>query len=330
MTLLDLASERIGGRVLAANDSFFAPKENLIKDAPPVFIEGKYTSRGKWMDGWETRRRRTPGYDWAVIRLGFRGVIRKVVIDTSYFKANNPEQCSLEGALIEGRSSLRRESSLLHSDAVRWAELLAPSPVSGNSQNCFSVSSNEPWSHLRLKIFPDGGVARLRAYGEAAPAQTVLSNRRVMNLAALDLGALVMSSSDEFYGSPLNLLMPDRPKNMGDGWETRRRRGPGHDWVVIKLGFPGIVQRVEIDTTHFKGNFPESCSLDGVLISDPDRPVNPEAWTEILPRLRLNPNKRHMLRSQLRTIGGISHVRLNIFPDGGLSRLRIFGIRLGQ
>jgi allantoicase len=326
MTLLDLASERLGGRVLAVSDEFFASKENLLRSAQPVFLEGKYTTRGKWMDGWETRRRRTPGHDWSVIRLAFRGIIRECVIDTSYFTANNPERCSIEGVLLERHPDSRRESRLLNGSSAGWSELLPPSRVTGNTLNRFAVSSAEPWSHLRLRIYPDGGVARLRVYGEAAPEQVALSTRRVINLGALWFGTSILSSSDDFYGSPLNLLMPGRAKNMGDGWETRRRRGPGHDWVIIKLGAPGVVQQVEIDTAHFKGNYPESCSMEAVLIEAPSV-SEADAWKELLPRVRLGPNKRHTLR-QIRKLGGVSHVRLNIFPDGGLSRLRILGTPL--
>jgi allantoicase len=328
MTMLDLASERLGARVLAVSDDFFAAKERLLKAAPPVFLEGKYTTRGKWMDGWETRRRRTPGHDWSVIRLAFRGIIRECVIDTSYFKANNPEQCSIEGFLLEGRPDSRRESRLLNDASTGWSELLPRSRVTGNTLNRFSISSLEPWSHLRLRIYPDGGVARLHVYGEASPESAALSTHRAIDLGALRLGASILSSSDEFYGSPINLLMPGRSKNMGDGWETRRRRGPGHDWVIIKLGVPGVAQQLEIDTTHFKGNFPESCSMEGALIEPPGVSVEASSWQELLPRMQLGPNKRHIVRRQIHKIGGISHIRLNIFPDGGLSRLRIFGTPL--
>lgn len=326
MVLIDLASERLGGRVLAASDEFFAPKENLLKASTPIFLAGKYTTYGKWMDGWETRRRRTPGCDWSLIRLGFPGIVHELVIDTSHFKANQPERCSVEACRLEGPLDARREGRLLKSSATKWIELLPPSAVTGDTQNHFSVTNLQPWSHLRLTIYPDGGVARLRVYGEAAPDKTALAGREAINLAALRFGSFIVSSSDESFGPSFNLLVPSRAKNMGDGWETRRRRGPGHDWVIGRLGIPGVVQRVEVDTTHFKGNFPESCSLEGALVREDGAALEGAAWREVLPRVLLRPNARHAFRRQLRNVGEISHVRFNIFPDGGVSRLRIFGI----
>jgi allantoicase len=327
--LVDLASERLGGRVLFANDEFFAPKENLLKPAPPVFIAGKYTSRGKWMDGWETRRRRSPGYDWCIIRLGLPGIVRGVLVDTSHFKGNFPEQCSIDGSALEGISGLSQERRLLKNGATRWTELLPHSVLDGDSQNLFAITNPQRFTHLRFKIFPDGGVARLRVYGEVVPdRKKLLAPRAGIDLAAIETGGRVISSSDEFFGSPLNLLMPGRGRNMGDGWETRRRRGSGHDWVIVKLGLPGTIRRVEVDTAHFKGNYPESCSLEGAEIADAESELQPgnAPWTEILPRTNLQANARHVFQKQLRDVRKVSHVRFHIYPDGGVSRLNVFGV----
>lgn len=324
--LIDLAAEKVGGAVLFANDDFFAPKDNLLKASDPIFIEGKYTDLGKWMDGWETRRRRTPGFDWCIIRLGLPGRIRGVIVDTSYFRGNYPEQCSLEAAVIDGHPDIDQ----LTADSISWTEILPKSDLKGDSRNSFSVSSNQRATHLRFKIFPDGGVARLRVYGDVLPDWDKL--KRVGNeidLAAVEHGGLVLTCSDMFFGHRHNLIMPGRALNMSDGWETKRRRGPGHDWVVIKLGSRGRIRRVEVDTAYFKGNFPESCSLEAIdsvdaaieSLTDPSL-----SWKPVLPRIKLQAHTRHFLENEVLDAGMVSDVRFNIFPDGGVSRLRVYGV----
>jgi allantoicase len=326
--LVDLASERLGGRAIAANDEFFAPKANLLKESKPVFIEGKFTTRGKWMDGWETRRRRTPGYDWCVIRLGLPGVIRGAVVDTSYFKGNFPARFSLEACDLGGGPPYEGERARLNAARTQWTGLLLETPLAGDSQNEFAVAHDGRFTHLRLKIYPDGGVARLRVHGEAVPDRARMA-RSEIDLASVLNGARILQSSDEFFGVPLNLLMPGMGKNMGDGWETRRRRGPGHDWTIVKLGVPGTIQRVEVDTSHFKGNFPESCSIEACYSKEGDGSDAAQLhdWKELLPRTKLRAHSRHFFRGQLATaaVGPATHVRFNIYPDGGVSRLRLFG-----
>jgi len=311
---IDLASERVGGRVLAANDDFFAPKENLLKPAPPVWIEDKYTGRGKWMDGWETRRRRTPGFDWCILELGVPGILRGVVVDTSHFKGNYPEYGSVEACNLEGETSIEK----LTSASICWAEVLPKLALRGNAQNSFRIGDSHRYTHLRFNIYPDGGVARLRVYGEALPDwKRVLAEGQCFDLAALVKGARVLDASDRFFGAPENLLMPDKPAHMGDGWETRRRRGPGHDWVIIRLGMAGLLRQIEVDTSHFKGNFPESCSLE---VSDGSSCV----WKEVLPRTLLQADSVH--RFEIAEGVSASEVRFNIYPDGGVARLRIYGL----
>ena len=323
--LIDLASERLGGAVLIANDDFFAPKENLLKAAAPVFIEGKYTDRGKWMDGWESRRRRTPGFDWCIIRLGLPGIVRGVVIDTSYFRGNYPEHCSLDSATFSG---LPNEEELM-SEAVQWVPVLPQMPLAGDSQNPFPIHYEERITHLRFRIYPDGGVARLRVYGEVVPDWDQLKRAGgQIDLAAAEHGALVLSCSDMFFGHRHNLIMPGRAANMSDGWETKRRRGPGHDWSIIKLGKPGRIHRVEVDTSHFKGNFPESCSLEAChteTSADEALTDLSMCWTTVLPRTKLQAHTRHFFDQELLDAGVVSHLRFSIFPDGGVSRLRIYG-----
>ena len=322
--LIDLVSERVGGAVLIANDDFFAPKENLLKASTPVFIEGKYTDRGKWMDGWESRRRRTPGFDWCIIRLGLPGIVRGIVVDTSYFRGNYPEHCSLEGATFSGLPTDQE----LTSDTVQWVPLLPQMPLAGDTQNPFPIQYDKRITHLRFKIFPDGGVARLRVYGEVVPDWEQLEETGEIDLAAVENGGLVLSCSDMFFGHRHNLIMPGRAVNMSDGWETKRRRGPGHDWVIIKLGAAGTIRRVEVDTSHFKGNYPESCSLEACNVKN----LSAEAltdlsvqWTPVLARTKLQAHWRHVFIEELLYPDLASHVRFNIYPDGGVSRLRVHG-----
>ena len=307
-TLIDLAAARLGGRALKASDEFFAPKANLLQPGRGVFIEGKYTPRGKWMDGWETRRRRgPPDHDWCIIRLGAPGVIRKVTVDTNHFRGNHPEAASVEGA-TDGRT---------------WVEILPRVPLAGHTENVFAVKTELRATHVRLNIYPDGGVARLRAWGEPRPDWTRLrAGKEPIDLVAAALGGVPLAASDQFFSEPLNLLLPGRPANMGDGWETRRRRGPGFDWVVLKLGHRGVIEAAEVDTTHFKGNYPESCRLEGA-----ESPAVPDdaTWRELLPRTRLGPNRRHRIPIPAAARRPVTHVRLSIFPDGGVARLRLWG-----
>lgn len=325
--LVDLASERLGGMVLKANDEFFAPKENLLKPSKPIFIEGKYTPRGKWMDGWETRRRRTPGNDWCVIRLGLAGIIRGVVVDASHFKGNFPSHFSLEACDLGAGPPYRNEAKRLDSAATQWVELAPQTALQGDAQNQFQVENAGRFTHLRLKIYPDGGVARLRVHGEVVPDLTNISSREV-DLVAIENGGRIVASSDEFFSAPLNLLMPGRGKDMSDGWETRRRRGPGHDWVILKLGIPGVIQRIEVDTAHFKGNYPDRCALGACYVEGAaagDSALGSAAWRLVLFETKLKPNHRHIFRPKPEDKAAATHVRFKIYPDGGVGRLRIFG-----
>ena len=320
--LPDLASARLGGRALYANDDFFASRTNLVKPEPAVFIPGKYTARGKWMDGWETRRRRTLGHDSCVLALGLRGRLRGVNIDTSHFVGNQPETASLEVCDLSGKP--RRERL----EKARWTEILPPSPLEPGSHNVFGLAETEPATHVRLNIFPDGGVARLRCHGEVAVDLARLRGREV-DLASVRLGGVVLAASDMHFGARQELILPGRAKSMAEGWETRRRRGPGHDWALVRLGVAGRVGRIEIDTAHFKGNAPESASVEGCFAPGAAQASlvgDAVSWTEILARTKLRPHARHLFSTgKLRSRGPFTHVRLNIFPDGGVSRLRIHG-----
>jgi len=320
---LDLASSRLSGEVLAANDEFFAPKDNLLNPAAPIFIADKHTDRGRWMDGWETRRRRTPGHDSCIVRLGVPGVIRSVVVDTAFFRGNFPSHCWLDACgLPEGATAT--------DEHVEWHPIVARSELGGDMQNTFAVPDARRFTHVRLNIFPDGGVARLRVLGEPLPDWTRVLAAGEIDLASRVLGGHVVDTSDRFFGEPQNMLMP-YPATMGDGWETKRRRGPGHDWAVVRLAAEALITRVEVATTHFEGNCPESCALEAAVLAEnggvsADVATHVGAhWAEVMPRTLLQPDQEHVLALQRPAAITATHVRLNIFPDGGVSRFRVFG-----
>jgi allantoicase len=277
------------------------------------------------MDGWETRRRRSPRlderFDWCIIRLGLAGVIHGAVVDTAFFRGNFPSHCSIEACAIDGQPDLEK---LLGAE-TEWIEILPQSELQGDSQNLFKITYDGRVTHLRLKIYPDGGVARLRVYGEVAPDWEALQRRRSeLDLAAAEHGGTVLAASDMFFGHRHNLIMPGRAVDMSDGWETKRRRGTGYDWCIVKLGNAGNIKRVEVDTSHFKGNYPESCSIEASRADD-DANLESIVWQELLPNTKLQAHTRHIFVDELKDLGSVTHVRLNIYPDGGVSRLRIFG-----
>ncbi len=310
--LVDLAGERLGASVVYANDDFFAPKENLIKPSKPVWKEDEYTDRGKWMDGWESRRRRTPGHDFAIVRLGARGVVHGVVVDTSFFRGNYPESCSIDGTSMPPSASI---DELLDAE---WHPVLPQTKLQGDSENVIAVEPQSAFTHLRFNIFPDGGVARLRVHGTAVPDWHRAGGlAHEIDLAAVENGGEVLQCSDMFFGPKNNLVMPGRAGNMSDGWETRRRRGPGHDWVVVRLAVEGSVRRIEIDTNHYKGNYPDTASIDGSS--------DGETWTAVLPRTKLQAHTQHLFVDELEARGPFTQMRLNVYPDGGVSRLRVWG-----
>jgi allantoicase len=316
---VDLAAKRLGGMALAASDEFFAAKESLLEPAAPRFMPGRFTDRGKWMDGWETRRRRGPGHDWCLVRLGVPGVVRAVVVDTTHFQGNQPAACSLDGLAADPAAPLDE----LLDPAAGWLELLGRTELAGDREQRFPVAAPARVSHVRLNIHPDGGVARLRVHGEPLPDLRALAGHAgaTLDLAAATAGGQVVGCSDMRFGSAGNLVLPGDAVDMGDGWETRRRRGPGHDWAVVRLAAEAVVDRVEVDTTHYKGNHPDSCTVEAGLA--PDTGVPEAGWRTLVPSSRLGPHARHGF-----AVTGpepATHVRLAIHPDGGVSRLRVWG-----
>lgn len=300
-SLIDLAAERLGGRVLEATDDFFAGKENLIKEGDAVFKPGLYTENGKWMDGWESRRKRDPGHDWAVISLGLRGIIRGLDVDTSHFRGNHPPHFSLDARDGDGP----------------WVEVQSRTAIDEDSHNFVPVDDERPWTDVRLHIYPDGGVARLRLFGDVVPI--LPTDGREIELSAIAYGGLCIACSDEHFGRVGNLLLPDASRDMGDGWETRRRRGPGHDWVIIRLAGPAEVHRVALDTAFYKGNYPDCCFLEGCL-GNPDGAT----WRPLTGTEKLSADCVQTF-DQLENSGPFDHVRVSIVPDGGVARLKVFG-----
>ena len=176
---------------------------------------------------------------------------------------------------------------------------------------------------MRLTIIPDGGVARLRLLGEPlVDVRAAADPGGRLDLAATIHGGLAVACSDEFYSSPSNLIMVGDGRDMGDGWETRRRRGPGEDWAVIRLASEAVVERLELDTTNFKGNFPDRCAVDGIALPD-GAPLPDEGWVPLLAEHPMQPHLRHVLPALAQP--PVTHVRLRSIPDGGVSRLRVHG-----
>ena len=313
LSLPDLAARTAGGAVLWANDDVFAEKENLITPAAAEFRPATFGHKGQVYDGWETRRRRgttADSHDSAIVRLGVPGIVRGVVVDTAWFTGNYPPQISVEAAYVEGYPSL---DDLL--DETRWTTIVDRAPVNGDTRNPFKVNSTRRWSHVRLSIYPDGGVARFRVHGEGL-LNPDFAEDMTLDLAAMENGGRITACSNMFYSSPNNLVLPGTPRSMGDGWETSRRRDAGHDWVQLHLAGHGLLNAIELDTSYFVGNAPGSARLRGRDGADGD-------WFDILPTTELQPDTRHRFR--VRDERPITEARVDIHPDGGMARVRLFG-----
>ena len=316
-TGINLASAGLGAKALWATNEFFAPLERMLADSDPIFIADKFDDHGKWMDGWESQRRRDGGHDEAIIKLAAPGRILGFDIDTAHFTGNYAPACKIEAA-----------STKELSDDTQWVQILRHHPLGPDAHHFYKCDSYESWTHLKIHIYPDGGIARLRAYG--VPELDRTSEGQEIDLAASLNGGRILAFSDAHYGDYTRLLSPGRGINMGDGWETRRRREPGYDWMVLALGARGVLERALVDTAYFKGNFPDRFSLQAADLQNfgdglTDALVTDSMfWRTLLPEQRLGPDAEHSYDS-LEALGPVTHVRFNIFPDGGISRLRLFG-----
>lgn len=316
---VNLASAGLGAKVGPVTDEFFAKATRMLADAPPRFDPDAYDDHGKYMDGWESIRRRNGGHDHAVVKLAVPGIIRGFDVDTSFFTGNFPPACSIEACNVKADPS----------DATAWTTILAVNPLTASAHHYFPCTSENVWSHVRLHIYPDGGIARLRVYGEPLLDRATFGDQTIDLASALN-GGRVIAYSDAHYGAFQRMLSPGRGINMGDGWETRRRRTPGNDWMIIALGAPGIIETVELDTGHYKGNYPDKFSIQAANLDAGFQNLDAAVvtasmfWDELLTPQKLGPDAIHTF-PDVNDLGPLTHVRVNIFPDGGISRLRLFG-----
>lgn len=314
--LTNLADARIGATIIDCSDEFFAEAKRILNADAPIFVEDKFDDHGKWMDGWETRRKRHAGYDWCIVKLGVAGKISGLDIDTTFFTGNYPASAALEACYAP-------DDQL---DQVEWHSLLANSVLGSSQHHIFEIASDQVFTHIRLNIFPDGGVARLRVYGEVQIQ--LKDSEQTLDLLALENGGRVIAFSDAHYGHPRNLINPGRGINMGDGWETKRRRAPGFDWCVLALGQAGTIEKIEIDTAHFKGNFPAQVSIQAVYVEDATDPqLIPQSmfWPFLLEAQDMQMDHVHSYINEVLAHEKISHIRINMIPDGGISRIRLWG-----
>ncbi len=316
--LIDLAHPRLGSKIVFKTDEFFAPAKRIINPAPPVFKEGIFDKHGKWMDGWETRRKRIKGHDYLILKFGKPGKISKVDIDTSYFSGNHPTKISLEACL--NKSKMPKKN-------CKWIKILNKKTTKANKHHFFKIKNKSIFSHIKLNIYPDGGVARLRVYGSLVIKKNF--GKKIVNLTSVLNGASIIACNNEHFGRAENILAPGIGKNMGDGWETRRSRGKNSDWLILKCAAVGKINNIQIDTHHFKGNFPDMCSLQGTYLN---KKLSSEAivnkskkWKLLLNKVKLYANKKHNFENKLMRKNKINYIRINIYPDGGISRIRILG-----
>ncbi|WP_024303687.1 allantoicase [Pseudogulbenkiania sp. MAI-1] len=318
---VDLANPRLGAQALYASDDFFAEVSRMLNPEPAQFVPGKFDENGKWMDGWESRRKRVAGHDWALVKLGVKGVIRGFDVDTSHFTGNYPPAVSIEATV-----SATDDVEALK--AANWTEILPATALGPNSHHLLECANGDAWTHLRVNIYPDGGIARLRVYGQPVGGLETAGPDQLVDLVALENGGRPVAWNDASFGSSAsNMLLPGRGLNMGDGWETRRRREPGNDWCVLQLGAPGIIEKIEVDTAFYKGNYPDACSLQAAFVTggtDQSATTQSMFWPVLLPEQKLSMDAVHTF-TDLAKLGPVTHVRLNIFPDGGVSRLRLWG-----
>ncbi len=317
---VNLASNKLGAAAISCSDDFFAPMNRMLQDQPPVFIPDKYDDNGKWMDGWESRRKRTPGHDWCIVKLARPGVIHGIEIDTTHFTGNYAPAASIEACFSQQDNP---------DDLECWTEIVGKSELQGDSAHGFPVATEAVFTHVKLHIYPDGGIARRRVFAQPKVNWDKVGSDELIDLAAALNGGVALACNDQHFGHMQNLLTPGRGINMGDGWETSRRRKPGNDWVIIALAHSGMVKQIEIDTAHFKGNYPDRCDIRGALLAEASLENLPEQsrnWDILLPESKLEADQLHHFGQTIRDIGSISHIRLNIYPDGGISRIRLHSL----
>ncbi|KAI4117125.1 MAG: hypothetical protein LQ345_002573 [Seirophora villosa] len=336
---IDLISASLTSTILHVSDEFFAPASNLLQPHAPIRRPGVFVPTGAWYDGWETRRHNPLPYDWAVVKLGVAsGRVRGVEIDTAFFDGNHAAGVVVQGCFEVGEAA---DARVMKDDYKGWREILGWRPCGPSRRQAWKVNDEErEITHVRLCMFPDGGIARFRLYGVVVPVFPSSSSSSSisspeMELSAATMGGLVLAASDEGFGSSAsNLLLPGRGVDMGGGWETKRSREKGHeDWVVVKLGARGKLRRLVVDTAFYRGNFPRAMRVHGIEVSgEEEAPTTAEdgRWQEVVGEKELRPDREHEYEGEaLRDVQGVAytHLKLTIVPDGGVKRFRVFGTR---
>ena len=316
--MINLADPRIGSKIIFKTDDFFAAAHRILNIDAPVFKDGLFDKHGKWMDGWETRRRRSKGFDYLILKLGKPGKIFDIDIDTTHFNGNQPTHASLEGCFSKTKPNKK----------TKWTLLLGKKKLGPHQNHGLKSQNKSIFNYIKLNIFPDGGVARLRLYGKIEMEKNILNYKNI-NLTSVLNGASIVGCNNEHFGRAENIIAPGKGKNMGDGWETRRSRGKNFDWLIIKFGKPGLIKKLEIDTHHFKGNYPDTCSIQTANISKnlSNKLIvnNSKNWKFILNKSKLSANKKHVFKKFLIKRNKENYLKINIHPDGGISRIRAFG-----
>jgi allantoicase len=322
--MMDVASDELGTEVIYTTDEFFARANKMLQSNEAVFLD-EYDDNGHWMDGWETRRRRDDKNDYCIIKLGLVSQIHNFQIDTTHFKGNYPPAISIMGCYAP---DVEDEEIIKNPDKFQWNTLLRQSDLVGDKKQDFFSSYSEDVTHLKVDIYPDGGIARLRAYGYISFDKRLYAEENT-NVISRRSGARAIYTNNEFFGDLKNIIKVTEAKNMGDGWETRRRREPGFDWGIIELGNPAIIDNIMIDTNFFKGNYPDSFSICSAYMPNTTHSslvTQSIYWEELISSQKLQMDSKHYYdKSYLLHTKPITHIRLNIFPDGGISRLKLFG-----
>ena len=316
--MMNLADPRFGTKIIFKTDDFFASADRILKTENPIFKEGLFDKHGKWMDGWETRRRRNKGFDYLIIKLGKSGKIFNVDLDTTYFSGNQPTHASLQACFSRNKPNKK----------TKWITILSKKKLGPNKNHNFITNSKFTFNHIKLNIFPDGGIARIRLYGKI-DMENVNIKEKMINLSSVLNGASIIGCNNEHFGRAENVIAPGKGKNMGDGWETRRSRGKNFDWLIIKFGRVGIINKLEIDTHHFKGNYPDSCTIQTASnlknVSNSSIVKSSVSWKIILNKAKLKANKKHVFKNIQINKNKVNLLKINIYPDGGISRIRAFG-----
>ena len=315
---VNLAETKFGSKIIYKTDEFFGAASRILRAEKPVFKEGVYDKHGKWMDGWETRRKRKHGHDYLIIKLGRPGKLFNVDIDTSFFSGNQPNQASLEACYSKKNPTKK----------TIWKTILNKKKLRPDKNHNFKIYNQSTFNFVKLNIFPDGGVARIRLNGIVDLEKINLSEKN-FNLSSILNGSTILGCNNEHFGKAENVLSPGTGVNMGDGWETRRSRGKNFDWIIIKFGSPGIIDRLEIDTHHFKGNYPDSITVQSELVTNKPKLKRilseSKNWKLVLGKTKLKPHRKHTFKTNAINKNKVNCLRINIYPDGGISRIRAFG-----